>query len=78
MTIAWLKSTCKLKPSQFLPLALFTLFFTAVSDSALAATFNGGVPAESDWQAAAGNTVLEDFESYSDGVQLSSLPALGI
>ena len=41
-------------------------------------TFNGGVTEEAAWQAAAGNTVLEDFESYPIGAQLSGLPALGL
>lgn len=33
---------------------------------------------ESTWQSAAGTFSLEDFESYSAGVQISSLPSLGI
>lgn len=41
-------------------------------------TFNGDSTDEADWQAAAGATSLENFESYSAGVQISSLPALGL
>jgi hypothetical protein len=33
---------------------------------------------ESTWQTVAAPTALEDFETYSAGVQISSLPALGI
>jgi hypothetical protein len=33
---------------------------------------------ESEWQSASGNTVLEDFEGYTNGEQISSLPALGV
>jgi len=33
---------------------------------------------EATWQAAAGATVLENFEAYAAGVQIPSLPALGI
>lgn len=50
----------------------------AASPSAVAgfATFNGGATVESLWQASVGATVLEDFESYADGTQIQSLPAL--
>lgn len=41
-------------------------------------TFNGGTSEEADWRAAAGTTVLEDFESYAAGTQILSLPALGL
>jgi len=33
---------------------------------------------ESNWQIAAGSTVIEDFQSYTAGTQLASLPALGL
>ena len=70
-----------LRQNKFLSIALFALFFagaTGVSPAASFVTYSGGTSAESDWQAAAGTTLLEDFESYSIGAQISSLPALGI
>ena len=59
---------------------LCALFFVAAHDSAMAAfvTYNGDSTVESDWQLAAGSTVLEDFELFSAGTQISSLPTLGI
>lgn len=60
--------------------AFCALYLTAANNAALAAfvTYNGGTAEESNWQVAAGTTVLEDFESYSNGTQIPSLPALGI
>jgi len=55
---------------------LFTLLLTTVNNSALAAFIP--YTAESTWQAAAGTTALENFETYSNGTQIASLPALGI
>lgn len=63
-----------------LPFVLCALFL-ATANSALAASFtifNGGSTAESNWQTAAGTSVLENFESFSVGAQIASLPALGI
>lgn len=56
------------------------LFLLVIGNSAFAAfvTFNGDTTVESSWQTAAGGVALEDFESYSAGTQISSLPALGI
>ena len=72
-----------LAPQRKRKLLLFTLcclFLITTSSSALAAfvTYNGGTAVESDWQTDAGTTVLEDFESYAVGTQISSLPALGV
>ncbi len=65
---------------KLLSFALCCLFVLISSNTALAAfvTYNGGAAAEFDWQTDAGTTVLENFESYSVGTQISSLPALGI
>jgi hypothetical protein len=66
--------------SKFSALVTCLVVLIAVNDGAWAAfvSFNGDTSAESNWQQAAGSTVLEDFESYSAGTQISSLPALGI
>ena len=60
--------------------ALVILFIATISTNSVAGfiTYNGGSDAESVWQTAAGFTALDDFESYSVGAQISSLPALGI
>src|SRR3990167_7039175 len=50
----------------------------APTASAAFSTFNGGLTEEAAWQATAGNTLIEDFESYSVNTQFQSLPALGI
>lgn len=65
---------------KLLSFALCCLFVTTASNSASAAfvTYNGNTTAESAWQTDAGSTVLENFESYAIGTQISSLPALGI
>lgn len=53
----------------------FTILFLTVSSAHAAfMTYSD----EATWQAAAGSTVLENFEGYSAGVQISSLPALGL
>ncbi len=59
---------------------LFFLLFVALSGNAFAVfmTYNGGSVAESNWQAAAGATVLDNFESYPVGSQISSLTLLGV
>lgn len=50
----------------------------AVASSAQAnfTVFNGGLAAETSWQASVGATVLENFESFTEGTQIQSLPAL--
>lgn len=67
-----------MKITQFL--ILCTTLFAAINNGAMASnmSFNGGAAAELAWQAAAGTTALEGFESYSAGAQIPSLPALGI
>jgi len=66
--------------SKVQPLVLYFLFLVAANNSALAAfvTYNGDSTTEINWQTAAGTTALENFESYSVGTQISSLPTLGI
>ena len=61
-------------------LAIGLFIVGMVNNNALASftTYNGGTSAESDWQIVAGTTVFENFESYSVGTQISSLPVLGI
>jgi len=54
---------------------IFTLLLTVASNSAWAITIYSN---ESLWQVDAGTTALEDFQGYSEGVQISSLPPLGI
>jgi hypothetical protein len=50
-----------------------------VTNTAIAyTTYNGGLAEESEWQLDAGVTLLEDFESYSIGTQISELPSLGV
>lgn len=66
-----------------LSIALVAFVLAASANSALASfvTFMNGVEPlddEADWRAAVGNYALEDFESYSEGTQIRSLPALGI
>ncbi|MCC6642047.1 MAG: hypothetical protein IT386_12880 [Deltaproteobacteria bacterium] len=46
--------------------------------SATFTAFNGALPEEALWQAAAAPTALEDFESYSGGTQISSLSSLNL
>jgi len=60
--------------------ALLSIFSAAVTTNAAAAfvTYNGDSTTELNWQSAADGTVLENFESYAAGTQISSLPALGI
>ena len=69
-----------LHEKKFQLIFLCALFFAAGNNNAIAAfvTFNGDSAAESNWQLAAGNTILENFESYSEGTKISSLPTLGI
>lgn len=55
---------------------VFALFLSIATTNVFAAFVT--YTSESTWQAAAGATVLENFESYSVGTQISSLPALGI
>jgi hypothetical protein len=68
------------RKSKFLSFALWALFLATANNCALASfvTYNGNTAEESAWQTAAGTTVLENFESYSAGTQISSLPLLGI
>jgi hypothetical protein len=61
---------------KLLLFALFTVILTGWHNSVLANFIQ--YSNESSWQAAAGTTVLEDFESYSVGDTFSSLPALGV
>lgn len=65
-----------------LSLALVAFLLATSANSALASfvTFMGGVPLDDEvnWRAAVGNYALEDFESYTEGTQIASLPALGI
>ncbi|RJP61394.1 MAG: PEP-CTERM sorting domain-containing protein [Candidatus Auribacter fodinae] len=65
---------------RYVLLVLTAFWFITANNSALALfmTYTGGASAESDWKTAAGTTVLEDFQSYVNGVQISSLPALGV
>ncbi len=60
--------------------AFCALYLTVANNAALAAfvIYNGSTAEESNWQVAAGTAVTENFESYSEGTQISSLPALGI
>jgi hypothetical protein len=44
--------------------------------SASFVVYTGGLTEEAFWQAAVGASVLEDFESYADGTQISALPNL--
>jgi hypothetical protein len=55
---------------------LFALLMAIANENALAGFTTYSV--ESNWQTAAGTTLLEDFETYSEGTQISSLPSLGI
>ncbi len=59
---------------------LGVMFFVFWSTNATATllTYNGGIAEEAAWQTAAGTTILEDFESYAVGSQLSELLSLGI
>lgn len=68
------------KRSKLVWMTLCALFIAISNNDASASfvTYSGDATAESDWRVAAGNTLLEDFESYSVGTQISSLPALGI
>lgn len=70
----WRKTFRRLLP------ALLTLLLATGTSSALASfvTFTGGLFEEANWRAAVGNYALEDFESYTEGTQIASLPALGI
>ncbi len=61
---------------KFLLIVFCAMFLPAANSSAMAAFVTFAV--ESDWQVAAGTTVLENFESYAANTQISSLPALGI
>lgn len=65
--------------TRLLPALLTLLLATATSSvSASFVTFTGGLVEEANWRAAVGNYALEDFESYAEGTQIASLPALGI
>lgn len=61
---------------SFLGMAFCILWSNGAS--AVLITYNGGVAEEAAWQTDAGTTILEDFESYAVGSQLSGLPSLGL
>ena len=65
---------------QILQIAALALACSAAATPASAAliVFNGGFAEEALWQASAGPTVLEDFESYSDGTQIPFLASLNL
>lgn len=56
------------------------LFLLILSLNAQAAfiTYNGGSPEETAWQTAAGSTLLENFQSYSSGTQVSTMDSIGL
>ncbi len=54
---------------------LLIIFVATASDSAWGFAVYSD---ESTWQSASGSTVLEDFQSYSVGTQISSLSTLGV
>ncbi len=58
--------------------ALSMLFVTHSVTLADFTIYEGNAASELEWQVAAAVTNLEDFESYSAGTQIDSLPALGI
>jgi len=66
--------------NKLLSFILCFLFLVIANNNALAAfvTYTGNSAVELNWQIAAGTTTLENFESYTAGTQISSLPALGI
>jgi len=63
-----------------LRIAAILLAGAAVSTPASAAflVFDGGLSAEALWRDAAGPTALEDFESYAEGTQISSLSSVNL
>lgn len=67
-------------PLASLSPALLALLLATSTSSAFASfvTFGGDVVEEANWRTAVGNYALEDFESYPQGTQIMSLPALGI
>jgi hypothetical protein len=65
----------KLKINYKFYLSITLLFLATANSSAWGfATYSN----ESNWQSAAGSTVLEDFQGYLAGTQISSLPDLGV
>jgi len=71
---SWSRTLPRLLP------ALLALWLATSVSNALASfvTFTGGLVEEANWRAAVGNYAIEDFESYTEGTQITSLPALGI
>lgn len=69
-----------LKKEKIIRLFLCYILAIITSHSASAAfvTYNGGTIEESNWQTAAGTTMLDDFEAYAIDTQITSLPELGI
>jgi len=65
---------------QFKVCTFFVMLLVAANTNAVAGfiTYNGSAVVEANWQSAAGATSLEDFQGYSAGTQISSLPALGV
>jgi len=65
---------------QIYAIHMITILLAMASDCTVAdfVAYEGGAETESEWRTAAGVVLLEDFESYSDGVQISSLPDLGV
>jgi hypothetical protein len=72
--------SAQLKRKKNLLSCLCCLIVLTVSNNASSAfvTYNGGVVEESNWQADAGTTMLDNFETYTVGTQISSLPTLGV
>ena len=70
----WSRTLTRLSP------ALLALVLATSAGSALAnfVTFTGGLVEEANWRATVGSYAIEDFESYPEGTQITSLPALGI
>ena len=67
--------------ARCLLIGLAASFLTATFHGQAAASFQaftGGLAAEANWRAAAGETHLEDFESFSNGQQIPALPGLGV
>src|SRR6266446_7656542 len=54
------------------------LCLTCGSAAATFITYAGGTTAETSWRTAAGITTLENFDSYSAGNQIQTLPLLGV
>ena len=67
------------KTIVYLNTIVYLLITFIGNNSALAfMTYTGGASIESDWQNDADETVLENFETYTAGTQLSSIPSLGL